>query len=214
MSERLVLPLEPKDTYTREDFRIGVNKNLFGTLRVHDHLWLFGAPAVGKTHAMHILVAELDLAILVTDSDYELNGLESFDTVVLDGVEQWIGAEETEKSLFGLYENLVRANHRLVLTSRSNLESLDFLMPDLKSRFSMFNRVHLLPVPPHEQVGFVNDLVKRFGTTINTEVAHFLLRHLTRSQAGLVHAVNRLNNESVFRNRVITIPLVKEVFGL
>lgn len=214
MNERLVLPLEPTETYTRKDFRIGVNESLFSTLYAHDDLWLYGDPAVGKTHAVHILVADLDLAILVTDSHYELNGLETFDTVVLDGVEQWIGAEETEKSIFGLYEDLARANHRLVLTSRSKLESLDFLMPDLKSRFSMFNRFHMLPVPPNEQVGFVKDLVKRFGTTISTEVVHFLLRHLTRSQPGLVHAVNRLNNESVFRNRVISIPLVKEVFGL
>ena len=62
-----------------------------------DNLWLYGAPAVGKTHAMHILVSELERAILVTDAEYDLIGLESFATVVLDGIEQWVARRERKK---------------------------------------------------------------------------------------------------------------------
>ena len=214
MSDRLVLPLEPNETYTRDSFRIGVNHSLFPTLRSSDNLWLYGDPAVGKTHAMHVLVSELTHGVLVSDPDYELNGLEAFETVVLDGIEQWIGDNEQEKSLFGLYENLMRAQHRIVLTSRSNLETLEFRLPDLKSRFGMLNRYHMLPIPSAEQLDFLQDLVARHGTTLSTEVARFVLRHLTRSQASLVLAVARLNEESVFRNRTISVRLVKEVFGL
>ena len=213
MSDRLVLPFEPKETYTRESFRIGVNYSLFPTLHKHDNLWLYGDPAVGKTHATHIMVSELTQAVLVSDPDYELNGLEAFSTVVLDGV-TWIGDEEKEKSIFGLYENLARTQHRLVLTARSNLETFAFRLSDLKSRFGMFNRFHMLPLPPAERLDFLQDLVKRRGTTLSTEVARFVLRHLTRSQAGLVQAVERLNEESVFRNRTISVRLVKDVFGL
>ncbi len=214
MIDRLVLPLEPNETYTREGFRIGVNHNLFSLLSAPDHVWLHGDQAVGKTHAMHILVAELDQSVLVTDADYELNGLEVFSTVVLDGIDQWIGNAQKELEIFGLYERLVRAQHRLVLTSRSKLESLDFVLPDLKSRFSMFSSYHMLPLPPEEQLGFLQDLVKKKGATLNGEVGRYLLRHLTRSQSGLVQAVGRLNEESIFRNRTISIPLVKEVFSL
>lgn len=212
--DRQVLPLEPNETYAREGFRIGVNQNLFSTLFSPDHLWVHGDPAVGKTHAMHILVTELDHAILVTDPAYELNGLETFSTVLIDGIDQWIGNPEREKEIFGLYERLVRTPHRLVLTSRSKLESIAFVLPDLKSRFSTFTRCHLLPVPPVEQLVFLQDLVKKSGATLSTEVARYLLRHLTRSQSGLVQAVSRLNKESIFRNRTISIPLVKEVFSL
>lgn len=214
MISRLVLPFEAHETYTRENFRIGVNHDLFSTLHTRDHLWLYGDSAVGKTHAVHVLVAELEHSILVADSDYELIGLEAFGTVVLDRIEQWIGDEQKEKSVFGLFEQLVREQHRLILTSRFNLEALDFVLPDLKSRASMFNRYHMVPLPPTEQPVFLQDLVARTGARLSIEVARFLLRHLTRSQAGLVKAVTRLNQESISRNRSISIPLVKKVFGL
>lgn len=214
MIDRQVLPLEPSDTYTRESFRIGVNKNLFSTLFVRDNLWLHGDPAVGKTHSMHVLITQLDDSILVSDPDYDLNGLEIFSTVVIDGIDQWIGSTEGERVIFGLYERLVRTQHRLELTSRSKLEKLAFVLSDLQSRFSMFTRYHLLPLPPAEQVSFLQDLVEKNGASLSTEVARYLLRHLTRSQSGLVQAVNRLNEESIFRNRTISIPLVKEVFSL
>lgn len=214
MIERLVLPLEPNETYTREGFRIGVNQNLFSMLFSPDHLWVHGDPAVGKTHAMHILVTELDHAILVTDAVYELTGLEAFSTVVLDGIDQWIGSAEKERQIFCLYERLVRAKHRLVLTSGAKLERLEFVLPDLKSRFSMFSCYHMLPLPPEEQLVFLQDLVKKKGATLNGEVGRYLLRHLTRSQSGLVQAVRRLNEESIYRNRTISIPFVKEVLSL
>ena len=169
---------------------------------------------MGKTHAMHVLVTELDSAILVTDDEYELTGLEAFFTVVLDGVDQWIGNEEKERQIFGLYERLVRAKHRLVITSGSEMERLEFVLPDLRSRFSMFTSYHMLPLPPSEQLAFLQDLVKKKGATLSTEVGRYLLRHVTRSQIGLVQAVSRLNEESIFRNRTISIPLVKEVFSL
>ena len=169
---------------------------------------------MGKTHAMHILVSELDSAILVTDDEYELTGLEAFSTVVLDGIGQWIGSAEKELQIFGLYERLVRAKHRLVITSGWKLERLEFVLPDLKSRFNMFSCYHMLPLPPEEQLGFLQDLVKKKGATLSTEVGRYLLRHVTRSQFGLVQAVSRLNEESIFRNRTISIPLVKEVFSL
>ena len=214
MIDSLVLPLEPNETYTREGFRLGVNQNLFSALFSPDHLWVQGDSAVGKTHAMHILVSELDSAILVTDDEYELTGLEAFSTVVLDGIDQWIGSAEKELQIFGLYERLVRAKHRLVITSGSKLERLEFVLPDLRSRFSMFTSYHILPLPPSEQLAFLQDLVKKKGATLSTEVGRYLLRHLTRSQSGLVQAVRRLNEESIFRNRTISIPLVKEVFSL
>ena len=214
MIDSLVLPLEPNETYTREGFRLGVNKNLFSALFSPDHLWIHGDPAVGKTHAMHILVSELDSAILVSDDEYELTGLEAFSTVVLDGIDRWIGGAEKERQIFGLYESLVRANRRLVITSELRLENLDFVLPDLKSRFSMFTRYHMSPLPTSEQLGFLQDLVKKKGATLSAEVGGYLLRHLTRSQSGLVQAVGRLNEESILRNRTISIPLVKEVFSL
>lgn len=214
MIDSLVLRLEPNETYTREGFRLGVNQNLFSVLLSPDHLWVHGDSAVGKTHAMHILVSELDSAILVTDDEYELTGLEAFSTVVLDGIDQWIGSAEKERQIFGLYERLVRAKHRLVITSGSELERLEFVLPDLRSRFSMFTSYHMLPLPPSEQLAFLQDLVKKKGATLSTEVGRYLLRHVTRSQFGLVQAVSRLNEESIFRNRTISIPLVKEVFSL
>lgn len=214
MSDRLVLPLEPTETFSRESFRIGVNKHLFLTLFNHDNLWVYGAPAVGKTHAVHILASEHNGTVLVTDSDYDLIGLEEFSTVVIDGIDQWIGDLEIEKNLVGLCECLAQTDHRFVITSRSNLEFTHFRLPDLKSRIGMFSRFHILPVPPAEQLEFLQDLVKRFGTTLSEQVARFILRHITRSQAGLVNAVNRLNQESIYRNRNISISMVKEVFGL
>lgn len=214
MKEHLVLPLEPTNTYTRESFRVGVNEHLFPTLFQSTDFWLYGAPAVGKTHAMHILVAELESAVLVSDADYELNGLEVFSTVVIDGIEQWVGNREREKSILGLYENSSRLHHHLVLTSRSKLETIGFTLPDLKSRISMFHRYHLLPLPHREQLDFLQELVSRNGTKLRQEVGQFILRHLTRSQAGLVEAVIRLNQESIYRNRSISIGLVKDVFGI
>ena len=179
-----------------------------------DNLWLYGAPAVGKTHATHILVSELERAILVTDAEYDLIGLESFATVVLDGIEQWVGDVEKEKTIFALYEQLLHAQNRLVVTSRSNLEELDFALLDLRSRMSMFSRFQMLPLPFSEQPDFLRVIATKYGLTLSKEVAQFLLRHLTRSQAGLVRAMARLNTESIVRKRPISVPFVKEVFGI
>lgn len=214
MITQLTLPLEAHGIFTLENFDVGVNEDLFPHLFGSDNLWLYGDSAVGKTHAVHILVAELEHAVLVSDSDYELIGLEAFGTVVLDRIEQWIGNENKEKSVFGLYEQLMRARHRLILISRSNVEALSFALPDLKSRVSMFSRYLMLPLPSSKQLIFLQGLVARTGASLSVEVAKFILRHLTRSQAGLVSAIARLNQESIARNRHISVPLVKEVFGL
>ena len=214
MITQLTLPLEAHGIFTRENFHIGVNQELFTNLFGPDNLWLYGDSAVGKTHAAHILVAELEHAILVSDAEYELNGLEAFGIVVLDRIEQWIGNESKEKSVFGLYEQLMREQHRLILISRSNVEALSFVLPDLKSRVSMFSRYRMLPLPSTKQLIFLQDLVARTGARLSVEVARFVLRHLTRSQAELVRVMTRLNQESIARNRHISVPLIKELFGL
>lgn len=208
------LQLRPKEQFTFSRYRIGLNQQLFDCLSSPENLWLFGPPSIGKTHLAHALVSTSKNAILVDDPTYNLNGLDRFSLIVFDDIKQWIGERSVEAQLVGLYEQLSVFNGRIVVTSRFGVNETQFAVADLESRMRLFSRYELLPLPSEERIELFCDLAADRGIEISREIVEYLRTRIGRSQGDLLRALEILDDESIVKQRRITIPFIKQALQL
>ena len=208
------LQLRPKEQFTYERYRVGLNHQVFDRLSSSQNLWLFGLPSIGKTHLAHALVGSSKNAILVDDPTYNLLGLEGFSLVVFDDVEHWIGERDVEAQLVGLYEQLAVADGRIVVTSRIGVNETEFALADLESRMRLFSRYELQPLPSEERIELFCDLAADRGIEVSRVVIDYLQTRIGRSQDDLLRALEVLDDESIVKQRRITIPFIKQALQL
>ncbi len=208
------LQLRPKEQFTLARFRVGLNQQVIDRLSSCENLWLFGPPSIGKTHLAHALVRSSENSILVDDPSYNLIGLEQFSLVVFDDIEQWIGERSVEVQLVGLYEQLVVSNSRIVVTSRIGVNETEFALADLESRMRLFSRYELQPLPSEERIELFCDLAADRGIEVSRVVIDYLQTRIGRSQDDLLHALEVLDDESIIKQRRITIPFIKQALQL
>ena len=208
------LKLRPREEYSADSFRVGVNQNLFNHLYSNQNIWFYGASGLGKTHVAHILVARTENAILVNASAYDLDGIESFALVILDSIELWLGSLETEKRVFELYERLQRYGGRLVITARKKVSEYNYNLVDLCSRLETMRSFQLQPLPDREKMLLVQELARLRGFEVSDSVVQFIFKYVGRAQGLLIHTLDTLENESLIHNRRITIPFLKQVLNL
>lgn len=208
------LQLRPKEQFTYESFRIGLNDQVISLLSSAQNLWLFGPASIGKTHLAHALVSSSKNAILVDDPTYNLNGLDRFSLIVFDAIEQWIGERGVEAQIVGLYEQLGGSNGRIVVTSRIGVNETEFAVADLESRMRLFSRYELQPLPSEERIELFCDLASDRGIEISREIVEYLRTRIGRSQGDLLRALEILDDESIVKQRRITIPFIKQALQL
>lgn len=210
----ITLRLRPHESRTFANFRVGLNGSLLDHVRSNRHIWLHGSRSVGKSHVAQALVGESRDAILISESSYELVGLDQFSLIVFDDIGQWLENKEGESQILGVYEQLRTSDGRLVVTATKPAAHQEFSLRDLESRMRVFQEVHLLPLPEHERVDLLLDLAANRGIEISQDVANFLLVRLGRSQHDLLEALDKLDDASVIQQRRITIPFAKRTLRL
>lgn len=193
-----------------------VGKNAAALVRVRDseRVWLFGEPAVGKTHVLRALAREHADAVYVENVPPSLQQVEGASVLLIDAIDRFAGIEDNEYALFAAYEATDFESTRWVVSAGGIPAKVPFLYVDLASRMRLFEQVELKPVADSQRDELLRQWAQDREVPLTDEVIRFLLERIPRTQQSLWDTLQRLDRESLLQQRELTIPFVRNVLKL
>jgi DnaA family protein len=140
-----------------------------------------------------------------------LESLENIDLICIDGIEAVISDELWERAIFNLINRALSSKSRLILTSSSSLESLNFLLPDLESRIRRIQSYELYSIDDNEIYDALNHISNIASIKLGEREAKYLITYSKRDISNLVEVLESLDKLSLELKRKISIPLIKEL---
>lgn len=179
-------------------------------------LILSGPPASGKTHLAAVWRERAKAGIirpemLLSRSADKL--AQTFDNLVFDGLDLWLGDTAAETTLFHLYNIFKEEGRSFLVTMRMSPAQSDFAIKDLASRFRAAPAVSI-QAPDDDLLSAV--LIKLFHDRqlkVGEELIRYMLPRMERSFAGARDLVVRADNTALSQKRNISIPLIRDVLA-
>lgn len=175
----------------------------------------------GKTHllvatAMRAREAGRNAAYLALSrwSDFDgdaLAVLAQSDLLAIDEIEAVAGRRDREIALFDLFNRCVDAGTQLVLASREGPQALPLVLPDLRSRLASATVVLLPTLDEAGRRRLLRNHANARGFELEDAVIDYLFKRHRRDLPALIALVDRLDRESLAKQRRVTIPLVRSV---
>ena len=147
-------------------------------------------------------------------SDFDVDALvalSSQDLVVIDEIEHCAGRREAEVAVFDLFNRCRDEGRALLLLSRQPPAQLPLQLPDLRSRLDAATLHALNPLPEAARRRLVQQRARARGFELDDTVLDFLFRRHRRDLPALLDLVDRIDRESLARQRRVTVPLVRAV---
>lgn len=230
MSVQLTLPLRLRDDATFANFYVGSNAVSLQALShfIHNssasYCYLWGHTGVGRSHLLQACCHEAHHAGLRTayiplaDIDHLspsiFDDLENMHLVCIDDVDRIAGNTLWEESLFHLFNRIHAQQHKLLITASTVPHELKLKLRDLTSRLSSGLLFQIQAVSDPERLLALQFRAKLRGLDISDEVGQFLLHRVKREWSSLFHALEKLDQASLTKQKKLTIPFVKQVLAI
>lgn len=227
--QQLALPFPIKARFVLANFEVGENAEVVHRLEADadpaafSGLWLWGSAAVGVSHLLHGAchchagrsrrVAYLPLSAVDRDPAV-LEGLERYELLALDDVEAWADDRRLEAGLMGLYERLVASRARLIVGAKLPASESGFGLADLASRLASLPSYEVRPLSDEGKSRLLRRLAKERGLDLSDAVLGYWLARSHRSLERLLADLDLIDAEAMRAQRVVTVPLLKDVLGL
>lgn len=222
-SRQLPLGLTREDPCVFENFYNGSNAEVVSALRGFigqeggPPLWLWGAPATGKTHLLLAAVraatdAGLSSAYMPAHGGFKPNALDALrriELLCIDDADRLAGAPDVEEAMGGLCRELERRGARLVLAAASTPAGAGYRRDDMRTRLASGQIWKLLPLTDEERLEAVQLRVRSRGITLPETTARFLLRRVRRNPGDIFVLVDRLAALAAARSKQLTVPFVR-----
>ncbi|MCB9978002.1 MAG: DNA replication protein [Rhodospirillales bacterium] len=176
-------------------------------------LVLEGPPGCGKTHLARVWAARTGAAC----QDKEGQSAETLSAggthLVIDPMDPWIGAIESETILFHLYNILKESGRTALVTMQTPPAAAPFVLPDLASRL---RAAPLASIRAPDDTLLAAILVKLFSDRqikVGQDVLAYILPRMERSfeaAHALAHAADRA---SLVQKRPVSVPLIREILA-
>lgn len=227
---QLPLGIRLRDAATFANFVAGANAEVLRHLRARDKeatgrgIYLWGAQGAGKTHLLQAVchagsangetVAYIPLSEVGTLDPACLEGLETMHGVCLDDVHAIAGSAAWEAAVFHLYNRVVSAGGRLVVSASRAPAHLGIVMPDLATRLGWGLALRLEVLTDEEKSAALQQRGAQRGLELGPQVADYLLRHCSRDMTDLFQLLDELDHASLAAQRRLTVPFVKSTLGV
>ncbi len=223
-----VLALELPGLAGFADFVAGPNEELVAVLSAAPEafrgVWLSGAPGSGRSHLLGALCdraqqAGLRAVYVACGAPRWWAALEhaadSGDVVVLDDVGRAFEAAPTdlEALLFAVYERVRAAGGELCVAHTEAAAQISVTMPDLRSRLLSLLHYHLAPLGDADKAALLTRRARRNGYALDEAVIAYWLARGPRDTGTLLADLARLEQASLEDQRLVTVPLLKQVLG-
>ena len=221
--QQLPLELPREDPCVFENFYNGSNAEVVSALRGFvdqaggPPLWLWGAPATGKTHLLLATVraasdAGLSSAYMPAHAGFKpdaLDALRSIDLLCIDDADRLAGVPDVEEAMGGLYRELERRGARLVLAAASTPAGAGYQRDDMRTRLASGQIWKLRALTDEERLEAVQLRVRSRGIALPESTARFLMRRVRRNPADVFLLVDRLAALAATRSKQLTVPFVR-----
>ena len=187
----------------------------------HDDLFIYGSKESGKTYLLQAMCNSyssdnksslyIPLKKAMNYGVEIFESLENIQLICLDGIENVISKIEWEKAIFNLINKTLISKSRLIITSSEDLESLNFVLPDLESRLRKIESYELTPIQDKDILDALIYISKLKSINLGDKEARYLVTYAQRNISNLVKILESLDQLSMEMKRKITIPLIKEV---
>lgn len=214
------LPLALPASYSRADF-VAAPCNAHALHMITQGGWpagklvLTGPEGAGKTHLLHVWVAEQGATLLrAQDLDgADLPALAAQGGVALDDAGQVAGHPAREAALFHLHNLLAAGGGQILLTARSPVRDWGLRLPDLASRLQAAAHVALAAPDDALLAAVLTKLFADRQVTIPDKLVPYLLPRMERSLAGAQQIVARLDAAALARKKPISRILAAEILN-
>lgn len=227
MAEQLPVKFEFRANQTFDDFYPGCNQEIIDQLRRaaagtgEQLVFLWGEEGHGKSHLLQACCYEasnqgvsafyLDLSDPALTNPELFSGLEDIEIVCLDNIDLLPGREHWELAFFNFFNQHRDRNHRLILSASCAPNSLNFALPDLKTRMSWGLSLKIQPLDDNDKIAALTHKAQQMGFEIAPQAARFLLTHYDRDLPSLWLMLDKLDWASLAAKRKLTIPFLKQV---
>lgn len=221
MKNQLPLLIQAPENASFDNFIAGDNQQLIFSLENKSELLIFlwGETGSGKTHLLQALASNYqacDLNALYIplqmSNDFSpelLEGLEYMDLVCLDDLHAVVGQQEWEVALFHFFNKMREQNARLIIAADNSAVNLAIQLADLRSRLSWGLTYQTKILSDQDKLKVLQLRAHSRGFEMTDEVAGYLLNHATRELSGLIDLLEKLDYESLAKQRKLTIPFIK-----
>ena len=223
---QIPLDVSLSEYMTFETFYLGPNKSVVDSLRDEKNqlIWLAGLEGFGKTHLLHAFLNSHEhenkkvLYLPMSESqDFTpdiLDNLAQYDLVAIDDIENIIGDMTWEEQLLKFYEDSYSTRNKILITANDTPKGLNFLLPDLSSRFNLALIERLRPMNEDEIIKAILIHSKARGFDLPEDSAKYLINRVPRDVSVLVDMIKLLDYESLSMQRKLTIPFIKTVLNI
>ena len=223
---QIPLDVSLSEYMTFETFYLGPNKSVVDSLRHEKNqlIWLAGLEGFGKTHLLHAFLNSHEhenkkvLYLPMSESqDFTpdiLDNLAQYDLVAIDDIENIIGDMTWEEQLLKFYEDSYSTRNKILITANDTPKGLNFLLPDLSSRFNLALIERLRPMNEDEMIKAILIHSKARGFDLPEDSAKYLINRVPRDVSVLVDMIKLLDYESLSMQRKLTIPFIKTVLDI
>jgi len=189
--------------------------------------WLSGPAGSGKSHLLHATVAAANnvgkqVMYLPMSELLEmehpgalLEGLEQFDLLCLDDIDQVLDSESWCFQLFALINRVTDSQHcRLLMSASQAAIQCGVRLPDLESRLQWATAYQLVPLDDTAKAKALSLRASWRGLQLPNDVSQFMLHRLGRDMQQLLAYLNELDTASMAQQRRLTIPFVKQTLKI
>ncbi len=142
-----------------------------------------------------------------------LQGLGACQLVCLDNIEAVTGLPEWEDALFHLFNEVMAAGGRLLISANAAPRALSIQLADLESRLAASMVFQLPQYKEEEKAAIVQFRATRLGLILSEEALSFLMNRAPRDLYSLIEHLHLLDTFALQYQSKATIPLMKKVFG-
>jgi DnaA family protein len=176
-------------------------------------LYLWGAPASGRTHLLRAAVAELQnagvcAAYVARDDAAAALSVTGLGAAAVDDVDRL--DEAGQAALFNLYNRLRESGGALLAAGNAAPQALP-LRPDVASRLAWGFVYEVHALSDTEKTHALAEHAAARGFSLQPEVASYLLARVPRDMRTLTAMIESLDRYSLEAKRPVTVPLVREL---
>lgn len=143
-----------------------------------------------------------------------LENMEHMSLVCIDDIDVVAGDRDWEEAIFVLFNRLREQGHRLLIGGKTAPNFLQIGLPDLVSRLGSGPVFKLSTLNDEQKLQVLIFRALRRGMELKPDVARFLLNRTGRDMASLIGILDTLDSQTLERQRLLTIPFVKEVLQI
>ena len=240
MPQELDPQLDPRQTFgnfiegdsNKLPRSVGLNIDEHPNTTQFNPMFIYGPSGCGKTHLVNaignrakqlypqkrvlyisarLFQVQYTNAVLQNTVNDFINFYQTIDMLIVDDIQEWIGAERTQQTFFHIFNHLFRNNRRIILASDRPPVDLKGMPDRLLTRFACGVIAELEKPNTKLCVDILHSKIRRDGLQIPDDVVEFIAATANGSVRDLEGVINSLLAYSVVYNSNIDMRLAERV---